>query len=494
MTIPPPTRKGFFAKEKLLPNLALVLVIIASTVYAYYKKNVILEVLTTVLLAILLAMFLARFFMEYVLASQSKTINFIMQLLYTFIGFPMLVIAGMFLPLSIFVFFFNYENDFLVSLVLLLTGIVELAAIIYVVRKGLKEKNMSVWEYIRSTFSIEKRIQTIRETKEIKKQTEQYYTTLEIAGEKAAERVKKREVQYQEFDLEGKIKDLCENPVEYIPCWNCQTLNPIDRKTCEKCEQPLKLRDEKKEQKIAEPKYQLSIVKEHPLAPITRYCVNITIASVLFATSGILGVLSSLSIEDKITVIDYSKYLILALSLAPIGFSIHYIAQDYFEDHIVRAAYWVDRIFFIFSFVVVVNMLLLGFPAFATVAYIMTVIVRVLGFYSFYKAMGKIKRIKKVNVGGWIYLVYALYDVLISLFIALAQFPLIEDDTLVNFLQAYKLTIDALITIIVAIKIIMDVWRIREYVKREKIEPKGFETSWILRSKVERGEIAIVRE
>ena len=144
MTIPPPKRKGFFSKEKFLPNTMLLLIVIVSTVYAFYKKNVMLEVLTCVLLAIFFTMFLARVLMEYVLASQSKTINFILELLYTFIGFPMLVLAGLFLPYSIFVFFFNYQNNLLVSSVILLTAAMEVIAIAYVIRKGLKSKNIYI--------------------------------------------------------------------------------------------------------------------------------------------------------------------------------------------------------------------------------------------------------------------------------------------------------------------------------------------------------------
>ena len=454
-----------------------------------------LEVLTCVLLAIFFTMFLARVLMEYVLASQSKTINFILELLYTFIGFPMLVLAGLFLPYSIFVFFFNYQNNLLVSSVILLTAAMEVIAIAYVIRKGLKSKNMSVWEYIRSIFSIESHIAARRNAKEEKQKIRQYYTTLEIAGEKAAEKVKEREVQYEEFDLEKKIEDLCTGPIEQVPCWNCQTLNSIANTHCEKCGKELKIKPKEEQRKPVAPRYQVAIIKEDPLAPITRYTLNITIASLLFAASGVVSLLSFyFSEENTITLLDYSEYLILALSLAPIGFSLHYLTQDYFEDHIIRASYYVDRIFFAFSFVVVLYMLSLGFPAFAPVAYIMIVIVRVLGFYALYKALGKMKRIKKINVGGWMYLVYAFYDIIISMFKWIAQFPLVEDSELLQFLQTYKEPVNAAITVIIAAKLIIDIWRIRGYVKKNQIEPKGFETSWIFRDKLEKGEIAIVNK
>ena len=79
------------------------------------------------------------------------------EALYLVLGIPLLVIAAGFLPVSIYIAFFAGENTTYITIGLFVgVGIIEILAIAFIIKRYLRERNLSVFQYLKYIFDLGK--------------------------------------------------------------------------------------------------------------------------------------------------------------------------------------------------------------------------------------------------------------------------------------------------------------------------------------------------
>ncbi|MHA1778933.1 MAG: hypothetical protein ACTSUF_09965 [Candidatus Heimdallarchaeaceae archaeon] len=487
-------RYNFFSKEKILPNLALLLVIAAGIFYAFYEQILLMQVLSWIIIAVIATIVITRLVVEVILDQSPSIVNLINEILYLLLGLPYLIIAGLFLPLSIYILFFHPKNAPLTIAFIAIAATVELAAILYVIRKGLKDKELTLGEYIKYVFNFNRRIEEARKIKERAEEIEAFYEKLDRAKATADHKLKARTGGFEEFDWKERLHELSEETIEGIPCWNCKKVNPSDATKCEYCGVSLGVmisKEEVAEKKKQAPTASVRIVHDEKIKPITSHVILLIIGAVLFSINGIINVFDFVQRQywGNSSVLEYVTFAVMALGLFPIGLSIRWITEDYFKEYITKSGQITQEIFYGYAIVVILNMLLVGFPAMAAVAGIFVIIGRIVGFYMLYRTLEKIKKRTYLNVGGFIYWFYAFYSLIIATIHQIAAFG--QDETMKVLLFTFQGVIDSFLSVLVAIKLIIDGLAIRKYLIKMGVKPKGIEDSWIFRDKVADGAIKV---
>lgn len=177
--------------------------------------------------------------------------------------------------------------------------------------------------------------------------------------------------------------------------------------------------------------------------------------------------------------IGYLLYLILTVSLIPIAFGIGKITADYGEDHIIVVGKQAKRWLLIFTILTIVNFFTLGWPMIAPYALIATAFGRVIGFYKLNKALLKIKRLWKINVGSIIYYLYAFYAIVMSVLANVAE--LASDADFVDSLFYFNGIGNTFLLLLVGIKLITDTLIIRSFIIKQNIQLFTLADSWVVR-------------
>jgi len=216
-------------------RISLLLLLVAGTTYAFLYGDALIKIITVLSVSVMVVSFVSNYIMNFLTSKGYKFADAMNEILYVFLGVPILLIAIGYLPLSIYILFFARENN--EWLVPLLTGImitVQIAAFIMILRGRSKEKGKGIFGYIKNLFDFKTRAEEQRRFQEQTDQIDQFYSDMEHVKDRVESTMMKSSSSFNEYDWkEGRgIKE--EERTETI-CWNCRAVNPSNSIECYKC-------------------------------------------------------------------------------------------------------------------------------------------------------------------------------------------------------------------------------------------------------------------
>ena len=250
--------------------------------------------------------------------------------------------------------------------------------------------------------------------------------------------------------------------------------------------------------------------KASNLTPIEKNTRLVLIGSIIFACMGVLNIayqftpifpimfpklMASHDIGAIMFVyqtISYVLYSITFISLIPLAIGIRNITDIYFVDHITKAgkqtAFWI----LLYAIVVPLDMITLGWPVISGMIALAIIVGRVMAFRQINITFEKIKRIFDVKVGSFIYILFAFYSLIVMTLGAIAEYS--EDIVFQINLSIFNGAIESGLMIIVGIKLIIDVYRIKEFIEVSGIKPYSAKKAFLVADRTEKPVLATTKE
>ena len=240
-------------------------------------------------------------------------------------------------------------------------------------------------------------------------------------------------------------------------------------------------------------------VKEKTL--IQKNTLLILIGCIVFSSVGILNILFRFTpllpnlfpkliisndpelITSVFNIIGYVMYSITFASLLPIGIGIRNITDIYFVDHITKSGRQTATWIFIYSGAVLLDMISLGWAIISGFVALAIIVGRVMSFIKINKTFDKIKRIFDVNIGSFFYILFAYYAIITMTLGAVANYA--GDIEFEVYLAVFNGVIESALMIIVGIKLIIDIYRIKEFIETANIKPYSAKKAFLTKNRTE---------
>ena len=227
--------RRFFKKNDVFFKITLLLFLGSGAAYAFLYGNALLKLITLLALGVLIMSFVSNYILNFLTSKGYKLADALNEILYVFLGVPILLIAIGYLPLSIYISFFSPDNN--EWLIPLLTGImiaVQIAAFIMILRGRSKEKGKNIFGYLKYIFDFKRRAEEQRIFQEQTDHIDQFYSEMEKVKDKVDTTMMKSTVGFNEFDWKAGRGIKKEERTEIV-CWNCKEPNPNNAIVCSKC-------------------------------------------------------------------------------------------------------------------------------------------------------------------------------------------------------------------------------------------------------------------
>jgi hypothetical protein len=214
-----------------------------------------------------------------------------------------------------------------------------------------------------------------------------------------------------------------------------------------------------------------------------------TYSNYLFAGAALFIVSAVINIVDKLIqgwsfyyrFIGYILFLFMIIGLFPIAWGLRELTDIYFVDHVTKLGKQTSNWLFIYAGAVVLDMFLLGWGITAGFIGIAIIFGRVIGFVKLNKTFVKIKDLFNIKVGSAFYLIFAYFGVLTTVLGGVSN--AVEDETFSYVMYIFNGPVDSLIMILVAIKLIIDVFRIRKLIAEKEIKPYATKSSLFVKDR-----------
>ena len=482
------TKLTFFSREKLIPHLSLLLVLIIAIIVAFLSGIFLLKVLAYIAISVIGTMAVTYLLVNVLLERYPTIVYIINELLYLLVGLPALGVAGLFVPISIYVFFFKPNNKILVYSIIALAVLVEIASIVYVIKAKLRERNTTLGAYIKDFFNFKKRIEEMKRIEERKAEIDSFYARLKNVERIKEQRLKEKTSNALEnFDWKQRLKELSQETIEGIPCYNCGHLNPNGSEVCAKCGATLSLQKPHSpisQRKIFSIRYYSSTDPEYKT--FKQYLSIIIFGVILFIIGGVLNIADETVKHWSFNapLLPYFFAGIISASFIPIGLGIKWMTEDYFESRVAKLGREINFLLITYAGSFFISALVLGNVIVASFTTILIVVSRVVAFNKIDKMLRRLSKFWKISLGGVLYVIYAYYQVIVSLFMWLANVA--DDDNFRALMFAFNGVIESLLTIIIGIKLLVDFLKINNYVITHQIRPRNIDKSIIIRDLIEK--------
>lgn len=236
----PEGKRKIFNKANVIQQSILGAIIVACVVYAFVVNDPLLKVLSIVAISIVGAVMITYYSIEFMTGTGYSVASALNEFIYLAIGLPIIVIAAGFLPASILITMFGVSGDLVAIAVYVSLGVLELAGIIYLVSRFLRERKMSLFQYLKYLFDFERRREEHRRLQERNEQIDGFYSDLHRVEDRIAKKLQEKSTGFDEFDWREKVHQLSGTKSKEIKCWNCSRMNDEDAIFCSNCSAPLK--------------------------------------------------------------------------------------------------------------------------------------------------------------------------------------------------------------------------------------------------------------
>ena len=238
----PKGKRKVFRKENLIQQLVIGAVIVAMVIYVFgFTDNNILKLIAGILVAVVAVVIISFYSLEFFTGKGYTVASAFNEALYLILGIPILIISAGFLPVSIYVSFFAQDNTEVVKIILYITlGVIEILAILYLVKRYLRERQMNLIQYLKFLFDFKARAADHQRFQERVDQIDIFYDGLHKVSDKIAKKMEEKAAGFEDFDFREKTAQLGLRKVKEVKCWNCQATNAEDSAFCSKCSAPLR--------------------------------------------------------------------------------------------------------------------------------------------------------------------------------------------------------------------------------------------------------------
>ncbi|TFG10665.1 zinc ribbon domain-containing protein [Candidatus Heimdallarchaeota archaeon] len=236
----PEGKRKIFNRDKLIQQVLLGGIIIACVVYSWIMDITLLKVLSVVAVAIVGVIIITYYTIEFMTGAGYSVASAINEFIYLVMGLPILLIAAGFLPASILVTMFGVDTQIVVIIIYAVLGVLEFSAISYMVVRFLRERKMSLFQYIKYLFDFDRRREEHRRVVERNEQIDGFYSDLHKVEDRIAKKLQEKSTGFEEFDWKERVSQMSLKNSQKIKCWNCSNVNDEDAIFCTRCSAPLK--------------------------------------------------------------------------------------------------------------------------------------------------------------------------------------------------------------------------------------------------------------
>ncbi len=220
---------------------------------------------------------------------------------------------------------------------------------------------------------------------------------------------------------------------------------------------------------------------ESKLERIDIQAIFVSIGALIFIITALLEVVDLVLFADmeRVSILGYIITGLLLIGYISIGYGIRKLAILYFIDHTTKMGKETSLIFVILGSASLINLVFLEWPGISIMVWVLLVVGRIIAFLKLHQFMEKVKFLFQIKIGGILYLLFAFYSLLFTVF---STFTFIAGDLeIYNFVNALNIYVKPLLAGAVGIKIIIDIIRIRKWIKDHNVKPHSIERSWMVR-------------
>lgn len=236
----PEGKRKIFNKQNLIQQFILGGIVIACVIYAFWANIRLLKFLSIIAVVVVGVVIITYYLIELMTGVGYSVASAINEFLYLVLGLPILIISAGFLPASILITMFGVEGSVVMTIVYVILGVIELAGIVYLVARFLRERKMGFFQYIRYLFDFERRRQEYEQRRQRNEQIDGFYSDLHKVEDRIAQKLQEKSTGFEEFDWRAKVQQMAGSKSKQIKCWNCSRMNDEDAIFCTNCSAPLK--------------------------------------------------------------------------------------------------------------------------------------------------------------------------------------------------------------------------------------------------------------
>ena len=237
----PEGKRKVFNKENFIQQIILGGIVIACMVYSFIVNIPLLKLLSIIAMSVVGVVIITYYTIELMTGAGYSVASAINEFVYMFLGLPIIVIAAGFLPATILISFFDVAANTVKIIVYSVLGVLELAALSFLIFRFLRERKMNLFQYVKYIFDFERRREENRKLRERNDQIDDFYSDLHKVEDRIARKMQEKSTGFNEFDWREKVQQMSgSRKVKEIKCWNCSRMNDEDAIFCSNCSAPLK--------------------------------------------------------------------------------------------------------------------------------------------------------------------------------------------------------------------------------------------------------------
>ena len=225
--------KRFFRKNDLTFRLVLFIIVVAAAVYGFLQGDSLLKIFTMLAVGTMVVSFLSHYVFNFFYGEGYKLAYVINEILYLFLGIPIMLIVIGYLPLSFYISFFANENSstWIVPTLIAIMVTLQVLSFLYIIRRRGKEMGRNIIQLIKYLFDFKTRAEEQRKHRERADQIDKFYEGMSHVKERVESKMEESAVGFSEYEWKSSkgVKI-----VEQV-CWNCKTVNTADSLVCQKC-------------------------------------------------------------------------------------------------------------------------------------------------------------------------------------------------------------------------------------------------------------------
>ncbi|MEE9410719.1 MAG: hypothetical protein V3V41_07310 [Candidatus Heimdallarchaeota archaeon] len=236
----PKGKRKLINRENIISQSIIFAMIVATVVISFVQNIVLLKIISIIAISIVAVIIISYYTLEFFTGAAYGIASVLNEIIYLALGIPILVISAGFLPVSIFVAFFNPNNRIVNIILITCLVLIEVFAISFIFRRYLRERNMNIIQYLKYLFDFRRRTEEQQKFKQRRDQIDSFYDDLSKVEDRIARKIEERSSGFEEFDWKTKVRQMNGKNIDKIKCWKCQEMNDKDAMFCESCSSFLK--------------------------------------------------------------------------------------------------------------------------------------------------------------------------------------------------------------------------------------------------------------
>ena len=232
--------KRFFRKNDIIFKIVLLIFLASVTAFAFIRGNALLKIIASLSLGVLIISFTSNYVFNYLYGEAFKLAHAINEILYLFLGIPIMIIAIGYFPLSVYILFFSStDNEWILPILIGIMITMQISSFTYIITRKSKEKGKNIFQFVKHLFDFKARAAEQRKLQEQTDKIDSFYSDIEKVKDRVDTRMERSTIGFDEYDWKTG-RGINKEVRTEIVCWNCKTINETGTLACTKCSAPLK--------------------------------------------------------------------------------------------------------------------------------------------------------------------------------------------------------------------------------------------------------------